>query len=110
MARITFEEAENQPKQMDVVKQPDHYKHGVFEVIDEMLLAFGPQRTYDFCIMNAWKYRSRAAYKGSFEQDMAKANRYLEMAAEIAQRNSVAMAPGTFPTGLIKETCYGIGV
>lgn len=96
-------------KEMNVVEQPSHYQQGIFEVIDEMLLAFGPQRTYDFCIMNAWKYRSRAAYKGNFEQDMAKANRYLEMAAEIAERNYAAMEAGTYPTGLIKERHYGVG-
>ena len=71
----------------DVVRNPSHYKHGTFEVIDEMLIAFGPQRTYDFCIMNAWKYRARAPYKGKFEQDMGKANRYLEMAQQIGEKN-----------------------
>lgn len=67
----------------DVVNQPEHYRHGTFEVIDEMLLAFGAQRTYDFCIMNAWKYRSRAPYKGAMEQDMEKADRYMQMAKQI---------------------------
>lgn len=86
----------------DVVKEPSHYKHGRFEVIDEMLIAFGPQRTYDFCIMNAWKYRARAPYKGNMEQDMDKANRYLEMAKQIADAN-----PGHCCTAvLIKEQSH----
>ena len=38
-----------------------------------------------FCRMNAWKYRARAPYKGKMEQDMDKANRYLEMAYEMSQ-------------------------
>lgn len=75
-------------KTPDVVREPQHYQHGTFEVIDEMILAFGPARTYDFCIMNAWKYRARAPFKGHMEQDMDKANRYLEMAKQIAEANA----------------------
>lgn len=71
----------------DVVDEPEHYKHGTFEVIDEMLMAFGPQKTYDFCILNAWKYRSRAPYKGKLEENMQKANRYMEMAKQIMDNN-----------------------
>ena len=71
----------------DVVREPQHYQHGTFEVIDEMLLVFGPQKTYDFCILNAWKYRSRAPYKGNTEQDMEKADRYMQMAKQIMDNN-----------------------
>lgn len=73
--------------QQDVVNEPEHYRHGTFEVIDEMLLVFGPQKTYDFCILNAWKYRSRAPYKGNIEQDMEKADRYMQMAKQIMDNN-----------------------
>ncbi len=68
---------------VDVVKDPPHYQHGMFEVIDEMVIAFGYQKTIDFCILNAWKYRSRAPYKGKFEEDMDKANRYMEYAYQL---------------------------
>ena len=67
----------------DVVNEPSHYKHGTFEVIDEMVIMFGIEDTITFCRLNAWKYRARAPYKGNMEQDLAKANRYLEMAAEL---------------------------
>lgn len=67
----------------DVVNEPNHYKQGSFEVIDEMMLVFGIENTIQFCRMNAWKYRARAPFKGNMEQDMAKANRYLEMAASL---------------------------
>ena len=87
-------------KKEDVVNDPSHYKHGKYEVIDEMILAFGPQRTYDFCIMNAWKYRARAPFKGKPEQDMAKADRYMEMARQIAETNMSYVGPVT----LIKES------
>lgn len=67
----------------DVVNEPNHYKQGSFEVIDEMMLVFGIEDTIKFCRMNAWKYRARAPYKGNAEQDLAKANCYLEMAADL---------------------------
>lgn len=67
----------------DVVNEPNHYKQGSFEVIDEMIIVFGIENTIQFCRMNAWKYRARAPFKGSMEQDMAKANCYLEMAADL---------------------------
>lgn len=69
----------------DVVREPQHYRHGTFEVIDEMIIVFGVEATMQFCRMNAWKYRARAPYKGKMEQDMDKANRYLEMAYEMSQ-------------------------
>ena len=69
----------------DVVREPQHYQHGIFEVIDEMIIVFGVEATMKFCRMNAWKYRARAPYKGKMEQDMDKANRYLEMAYEMSQ-------------------------
>lgn len=80
----------------DVVNKPNHYRQGTFEVIDEMIMAFGPQRTYDFCILNAWKYRSRAPYKGTPVQDMEKADRYMQMAYQIAESN-----------GMIGGCCHG---
>lgn len=64
----------------DVVNEPEHYQHGTYEVIDEMVLVFGVDATVTFCRLNAWKYRARAPYKGKFEEDMAKADRYLQMA------------------------------
>ena len=69
----------------DVVREPQHYQHGIFEVIDEMIIVFGVEATMQFCRMNAWKYRARAPYKGKMEQDMDKSNRYLEMAYEMSQ-------------------------
>lgn len=69
----------------DAVKDPSHYQHGTFEVIDEMVIMFGMEKTIAFCQLNAWKYRARAPYKNNFDEDMAKADRYLEMAYELQQ-------------------------
>lgn len=87
----------------DSVKEPEHYQHGMFEVIDEMIIAFGHQRTIDFCIMNAWKYRSRAPYKGKFEEDMAKADRYMEYAYRIKQLVEDKNDPYPLLKGIGKE-------
>lgn len=89
--------------QNDVVNEPNHYKHGSFETIDEMIIVFGVENTIMFCRMNAWKYRARASYKGKFEEDMKKANRYLEMARELEYKKYI------FPDDnycLLKEEKY----
>lgn len=85
------------------VSIPSHYRQGTFEVIDEMLMVFGPQKTYDFCILNAWKYRSRAPYKNNMEQDMQKANRYMQMAAEIMHLHPEAIQQVHFIKDYKKE-------
>lgn len=73
--------------QHDAVENPEHYQNGIFETIDEMIIVFGPVKTYDFCILNAWKYRARALYKGHQEEDLMKSDQYLKMAKEIRDRN-----------------------
>lgn len=67
----------------EVVDDPSHYKAGTFEVIDEMILVFGLEATINFCVLNAWKYRARAPYKGKTEQDMEKADRYMQYAHDL---------------------------
>lgn len=71
----------------DAVENSEHYQNGSFETIDEMIIVFGPVKTYDFCILNAWKYRARAPYKGHQEEDLMKSDQYLKMAKEIRDRN-----------------------
>lgn len=93
----------NIKEQEDVVNDPSHYQHGVFEVIDEMVIIFGMEKTIVFCQLNAWKYRARAPYKNKFEEDMAKANRYLEMAYELQQiRQEYPEADGYEVCALLK--------
>ena len=94
------------PGYIDTVQQPEHYRHGKYEVIDEMLIVFGPKKTIDFCVLNAWKYRARAPFKGKMEEDMAKSSQYLEMAKQIVDRYENA-DPVTIR--LIKEDDNGTG-
>ena len=87
-------------KNSDMVYKPEHYRHGKYEVIDEMLIVFGPEKTFNFCVINAWKYRARAPFKGKLDEDMKKSSRYLEMAKQIADTYKDI---GYQPLHLIKE-------
>lgn len=69
----------------DDVNSPKHYLQNKFETIDEMMIVFGPEVVYHFCICNAWKYKNRAPYKGNFEEDMKKADWYLMKAKAIKE-------------------------
>lgn len=77
-----------------VVDHPDHYKHGTFEVIDELVMVFGLEATINFCMMNAWKYRARAPFKGKPEQDMEKADRYMQYAHDLLLMKSAREGSG----------------
>lgn len=65
----------------DMVNHPAHYLKGEMETIDEMVRIFGVDKVVIFCHLNAYKYKSRAPFKGHLEQDLRKADWYL-LAAE----------------------------
>lgn len=69
------------------VDHPSHYNQSTMETIVEMELIFGIDAVMDFCKLNAWKYRARAAYKGNPEEDMAKADWYLAKYKELYNRD-----------------------
>lgn len=76
---------ETEPKYIvkDVdVHHPTHYNTHECECIVEMYILFGVDKFIDFCTMNAWKYRYRAGRKAgsAYDQDNAKADRYIEYA------------------------------
>lgn len=65
------------------VEHPTHYnREGAMECIDEMLLVFGKEATLNFCLLNAWKYRYRAADKNGLE-DLKKSDWYLKKVKEL---------------------------
>lgn len=71
----------------DKINHPDHYiKGGSIECIDEMVEVFGVRATMDFCLCNVWKYRRRALYKNG-EEDMAKADFYMNKFIELKSKN-----------------------
>lgn len=67
----------------DNVSRPAHYtREGAMECIDEMLLVFGSAAVKDFCLLNAWKYRYRAAKKNG-DEDMRKSDWYMAKYKEL---------------------------
>ena len=69
------------------VSHPSHYSAHNRECIVEMLILFGLDKFITFCQMNAWKYRYRAGRKVNepFDNDNAKADRYIEYAARASE-------------------------
>ena len=67
----------------NMIDHPDHYKHGAFETIEEMLLLFSKEEVIAFCKINAYKYKARAPFKGKFEEDLKKADWYLAKLKEL---------------------------
>lgn len=69
--------------QTNAVDHPDHYKHGSFETIEEMLLLFSKEEVIAFCKINAYKYKARAPFKGKMDEDLKKADWYLAKLKEL---------------------------
>lgn len=67
----------------DPVNHPTHYTNRHHECIDEMIAVFGKRAVIHFCICNAWKYRYRADSKGKHDEDMKKADWYINKAMEL---------------------------
>jgi len=68
------------------VNHPAHYNQYPIEVIDMLIGIFGLEKTIDFCIMTAMKYRLRLGLKDDFNQDLAKEKWYLDKAKELDER------------------------
>lgn len=67
------------------VDHPSHYNRpNSMECIDEMVLIFGREATMNFCLLNSWKYRYRAADKNGAE-DIAKSDWYIAKYKELKE-------------------------
>lgn len=77
------------------VSHPSHYNSHSKECIVEMLILFGLDNFITFCQMNAWKYRYRAGRKVNepFDNDNAKADRYIEYAARAREIDYWNLSP-----------------
>jgi hypothetical protein len=73
-----IEEPVSEQKEYNFV-EPDHYKKGDKEVWEIMIDMFGQEKFESFCLLNAFKYISRAGDKpgDDFKQDINKAIWYL---------------------------------
>ena len=67
------------------VNHPAHYNRAI-ECIDEMLAIFGKEKVADFCLLNVWKYRYRAADKNG-EEDMKKSDWYMKKYLELTNQS-----------------------
>ena len=83
--RLIFGQQGNET-QTNAVDHPDHYKHGSFETIEEMLLLFSKEEVVAFCKINAYKYKARAPFKGNMEEDLKKADWYLAKVKELEEK------------------------
>ena len=79
------EEYEYNTTLAEQVNHPAHYKKDGKECIELMRETYGDDAVYNFCICNAFKYKSRAGYKAgnSMEQDLAKALWYKNYADKL---------------------------
>ena len=68
------------------VNHPAHYNMYPIESIDMLIGIFGLEKTIDFCIMTAMKYRLRLGLKDDINQDLAKEKWYLDKAKELEER------------------------
>lgn len=72
----------------DVVNKPSHYnREGAMQCIEEMELVFGREALMYFCLLNAWKYRYRAADKNGAE-DIAKSDFYMNYYKKLKEERS----------------------
>lgn len=84
---ITFENVEDvnlcpEGAPYEMVNHPTHYNNYDVEVIEMMKKIWGITATYNFCQMNAFKYRMRMGTKPGNDiiQDLDKEKWYLEQA------------------------------
>lgn len=75
----------------EYVNHPSHYNRYSVEVIEMMIRIYGPQKTFDFCEMNAFKYRMRMGTKPGtdIKQDLEKENWYIKKAKEIKEQYKI---------------------
>lgn len=72
----------NLTEELDMIEHPPHYNAGKFETIDviEDVVKNYKDSFVAYCIGNVLKYISRSPFKGTFLQDLKKAQYYLNAA------------------------------
>lgn len=66
----------------DMINHPAHYNHGKIETIEFIEESLGKDGFVSYCLGNVLKYISRANFKGKHDEDIKKANWYLNRAVE----------------------------
>jgi hypothetical protein len=89
----------------EMVDHPSHYNQFKREVIEEMRLLFGDEAVKSFCKLNAYKYMRRADYKGKKEEDLAKAEWYMDYLDKMErERIAKLAAPKPEPIHVVLDT------
>ena len=89
----------------NMVDHPSHYNQFKREVIEEMRLLFGDEAVKSFCKLNAYKYIRRADFKGQKEEDLKKAEWYIDYLDKMeSERISRLTAPKPEPIHVILDT------
>lgn len=80
---INITESRTELVSNDNVNRPYHYSNSCsLECIESMIIAFGAEAVYDFCICNAYKYLWRYKNKNGTE-DLNKARWYVNTASKL---------------------------
>lgn len=69
----------------DLINHPSHYNHGRIETIDYIEDCLGEDGIINYCLGNVIKYISRANFKGKKEEDIKKAQWYLNKAVALME-------------------------
>ena len=69
------------------IDHPAHYNHGKYETFTKLQAILSPQEYRGFLKGNIIKYMDRADYKGHKEEDLAKADRYMEELLKMEDEN-----------------------
>ena len=81
-------DSNNKPNYSDTdVNHPQHYNHGKYETFTKLQAILSPQEYRGFLKGNIIKYMDRADYKGHKEEDLAKADRYMEELLKMEDEN-----------------------
>jgi hypothetical protein len=62
----------------DLVNHPPHYTQGDIECIDAIRAALTAEEFKGYCKGQVFKYIWRSEHKGAYDQDMRKANWYMQ--------------------------------
>lgn len=74
-------------EEKEMVDHPSHYNQFKRETIEEMILLFGVEAVKGFCKCNTYKYLRRAKFKGNEEEDLKKAEWYLDYLDKLEGNN-----------------------
>ena len=71
----------------DLVNAPPHYCQGSIECLDAIQAMLGNQGFADYCRAQVMKYLWRAPHKGNPDQDLHKAQFYMNKLVELSEKS-----------------------